>query len=129
MKVEKYIDQQFAEGEKRLEILSFLKNTFQSKTRDEWVEEFEGEDICFSPIHGLGEVFSGTHAIARKMICEIEHPICGPIKQIPFPIKFSGMNPDKMKPPSQLGQDTEDTLFSLGFSKKKILELRSNGVI
>jgi crotonobetainyl-CoA:carnitine CoA-transferase CaiB-like acyl-CoA transferase len=123
------IDHQFDEGEKRVEILSFLKDTFLSRTRAEWIDQFKDADICFSPVHDLKEVFSDPHARSREMVTGINHPRCGTIKQIGFPIKFSGVTQNEMEPPALLGQHTEEILLDLGYSRKKILELRANKTI
>lgn len=126
---EDLIDHQFDEDEKRLEILNFLRNTFRSKTCDEWVEEFKNEDICFSPIHDLEEVFSDPHVASREMIQEMDHPRCGKIQQVGFPVKFSGMKTEMGQSPPLLGEHTEEVLLSLGYFKDEILILKSEGVI
>ena len=129
LKRQDFIDHQYAEEEKREEILSFLSDTFRSKTRDEWVREFEGEEICFSPVHDLEEVFSDPQVISRKMIQHIDHPRCGSIKQLGFPVKFSRAEMDRKEPPPSLGEHTEEILGHLGYSKEEVLRLKSEGVI
>jgi len=96
---EDLVEYQLATGEKREEIFSFLRQTFLTKTRDEWVDELKYMDICFGSVNTIEEVFSDPQVLHRRMLVEIDHPTEGKIKQIGIPIKFSETPGEIRTPP------------------------------
>lgn len=66
-----------------------LQELFLTKTRDEWVKEAEGHDICLSPILDLEEVEKDAHLNEREMFFEMEHADYGKVKGVNQPFKFS----------------------------------------
>ena len=86
-------------------------------------------NIPCSPINSLAEVFEDPQVIHREMVCEIDHPTEGRIKQIGIPIKFS-KTPGQLKlPPPQLGEHTTTILLELGYTEEQIQNFRNNHVI
>lgn len=68
--------------------------------------------------------------LARGMIQEVEHPICGPVKLITTPVKYSHSTPGIRSAPPTLGQHTDEILTDMvGMSVDEIARLRSEGVI
>ena len=64
------------------------------------------------------------------MVQEIEHPMCGPIKLVNTPVKFSESTPGIRTPPPTLGQHTDEILGeSLGMSIEEIEGLRHEGIV
>jgi crotonobetainyl-CoA:carnitine CoA-transferase CaiB-like acyl-CoA transferase len=63
---------------------AFLRETFATRTRDEWEAWFQGRDVCFAPLLDLKEAFDHPHATARRMI---ERDAEGNL-HIGLPIKF-----------------------------------------
>lgn len=126
---EDFIEHQFAEGEKREEILQYFKETFLTKTRDEWVGILRQKDTCVAPVYSPDEVISDPQLLARRMIVEVEHPTLGRAKQIGSMIKLSE-SPFQVRNWSQrFGQHTEEILLKLGYDKARINELREAEVI
>lgn len=68
-------------------------------------------------------------AKARGMVKEIDHPVCGPIKVINTPVKYSNADPSIRTPPPLLGEHTDEVLEGLGLNKDKIQTLKQNGVV
>jgi len=68
------------------ELIAFLRETFAGKTRDEWVEWFEGRDVAFSPVLDFREAFDEPHVAERHLIVEAE----GGGRHIAPPIRFAG---------------------------------------
>ncbi|MBK9329112.1 MAG: CoA transferase [Sphingobacteriales bacterium] len=66
-----------------------LQEIFLTKSRDEWVKEAEGHDICLSPILDLEEVEKDEHLNEREMFFETEHADYGKVKGVNQPFKFS----------------------------------------
>ena len=49
-------------------LADFLKETFMTRTRDEWVAWFAGRDVCFAPVNGTREALDNPQARHRGMI-------------------------------------------------------------
>lgn len=124
---EDLIPYQYAEGEKREEIVSFLREAFLKRTRDEWFELLK-EGTCIAPVYTLDEAFRDPQVQHRQMIVEIDHPRLGKVKQVGISIKLSD-TPGQVRHAGTLpGTDTEEVLLGLGYSSKEIEELRQKGV-
>ena len=120
---------QFAMGEEGEKAMSELQSVFLSKTRKEWLDLFESQDICYAPINSAEDVVADPQVKQREMIFEMEHPVEGKITTIGFPFKFSE-TPGKVRMPSPtLGQHTEEVLKGLGYNDSDIQEMKEKGVI
>ena len=123
------IDQQWATGQKRVETISILQETFRTKSRDEWCQLLKELDIEVGPVNNIGEAFDDPQVLHRQMVVDIEHPMAGQMRQIGLPFKFSE-TPGQIKRPAPLiGQDTEAILMEMGYSEKDIGEFRDAEVI
>ena len=123
------IDQQWAAGDKRVETISILQETFRTKNRDEWYQQLRDLDIEVAPVNSLREAFNNPQVLHRQMVMDVKHPIAGQIHQIGQPFKFSE-TPGQIKRPAPLiGQDTEAILMEMGYSEKNIGEFRAAEVI
>ncbi|HUV51506.1 MAG TPA: CaiB/BaiF CoA-transferase family protein [Dehalococcoidia bacterium] len=126
---EDFIEHQYAEGEKRDEILQYFKKTFLTKTRDEWLKILRQKDTCVAPVYSPEEVIRDPHLIARGMIVKVPHPILGQAKQIGPIIKLS-KSPFKARNWAQrFGQHTDEIMRQLGYTKARIKKLREAEII
>jgi crotonobetainyl-CoA:carnitine CoA-transferase CaiB-like acyl-CoA transferase len=124
-----FIDKQYAEGEERDRIHAELTELFLTKTRDEWLELFRGEESMTDGVFSIDEVENDPHAKARNMIVEMDHPTAGKIKGIGIPLKFSGTPATELVPPPALGQHNTEILALIGIDKEGAEELREKGVV
>ncbi len=122
-------DKQFVAGEEFERLHKDLSDLFMTKTMQEWVDLFRGEESMADAVLSIDEVEHDPHAIARKMIVEMDHPTEGKIKGIGVPIKFSDTEATDLVPPPILGQHNDEILSMLGFSKAQIDQLRADGII
>ena len=58
--------------------------TFASRTRDEWMEVFEGTDACVAPVLSMAEAPKHPHNVARETFIEVD----GIVQPAPAP-RFS----------------------------------------
>lgn len=126
---EEYIAHQFDEGERRLEILQFLRETFKTKTREEWMEEFKDLDVCFGKVLALDETFQDPQVIHRRMVTDFRDSQKGNTKLLSSPIKLSETPPEIRSAPADFGEHTEEVLQELGFGRNEIEELKKEGVV
>jgi len=52
------------------ELIGFLKDTFATKTRAQWVEWFTDKDVAFSPVLDFREALDEPHIAARGLLVE-----------------------------------------------------------
>lgn len=123
------IPHQRAKGEKLQEVHSAIKETFLTKTRDEWFQIMKDADTCVSPVLELDEVVNDPQLLSRDMFPEFDHPTEGKVRQLGMPIKLSE-TPAKFRGFAPLiGQHTEEVLQGLGYTKNQIEEMRKSGAI
>ena len=125
---EDFIADQFAEGERREEILRFFRDAFRRKTLAEWVRELAALEICFGPVNTLDETFADPQVRHRQMVVDMDTP-GGSLRMTGVPIKLSETPGALRTPPVTLGQHTDEVLRSLGFGNEEIERLRETGVV
>ncbi len=68
------------------ELIDFLRATFASKTREEWVQWFADKDVAFSPVLNFREALDEPHIAERGLLVEAD----GGGKHIAPAIRFAG---------------------------------------
>jgi len=97
---------------------------FASKTRDEWIEIFEGTDACVAPVLDWDEVEQHPHNAARGTFTRVD----GVMQAAPAP-RFDRTPTDAPAPPRAPGGDAVSILQGLDMDEAAIARLRSTGVI
>ncbi|MEM1075828.1 MAG: CaiB/BaiF CoA-transferase family protein [Pseudomonadota bacterium] len=101
-----------------------LASLFRTRTRDDWVAEFDGTDACVAPVLDFGE--ARTHPVnrARGVFGESD----GVWQARPAP-RFSRSDPSDPSDPKAAGADTDTVLTQLGFDASGIAGLRNRGIL
>jgi crotonobetainyl-CoA:carnitine CoA-transferase CaiB-like acyl-CoA transferase len=126
---EDFIPSQYDEGEKREGMFSFLRATFKTKTREEWMEELKDVDVCFGKVLTLEETLRDPQVVSRGMVTDFEDGRKGNMRVLSSPLKLSGTPPDIRTAPADFGEHTEEVLGELGFNADQIEELKKSGVV
>ena len=123
------VDDAFAVGERRDEVIAVLEETFSARTRAEWLDLFNGLDVCVAPVNDLSETFTDEHVRSRRMV--FDHPVAGvgDWTHLGDPIKIDGSSAAIRLPPPQLGEHTDQVLESAGLSADEIATLHADGVV
>lgn len=106
------------------EMIKRFASIFKTKTRDEWMQIFEGTDACVAPILELNEVASHPHNRHRGVFLKRE----GIVQPAPAPRLSrtpgaAGLIPKKEK------LDTHQILRELGYTERTIEQLLRQSVI
>lgn len=116
----------------REEINAILEKRFKEKTKDEWMQAFEGSGLPYGAINDVVEAVEHPQAQARNMIMEVEDFEAardGVLRMIGPAMKFQGAKMGVRIKPPLLGEHTNDVLSELGYAASDITQLRKSGVI
>jgi crotonobetainyl-CoA:carnitine CoA-transferase CaiB-like acyl-CoA transferase len=105
-----------------------VRQIIKSKTRDEWVEEFDKVDACVEPVLSLSEALNNTYAKERDLVVDVEIPGGGKVRQLACPIKFSRTTPEYRQAGVSPGVHTKEVLLELGYSEEEIEALDKAGL-
>lgn len=106
------------------DIKAALTESFRAKSREEWVEIFEGSDACVAGVLDFKEAVNHPHNRARATYIEIN----GDLQPAPAP-RFSRTQCDVPEAPRAEGADTRNVLSGWGFSEEQIAALEGAGVL
>ena len=63
------------------------------------------------------------------MVVEVDHPTLGKVKQVGIPFKMSETQPELRSMAPLTGQNTEEILLELGYTKANIKKLKDAGLV
>jgi len=124
-----WLGRQFVIGEEADKLRRAISAFFLTKERDEWIHDAAGYDLCLTPILEISEIENDPQLKARDMIVEQTHPLCGKIKTIGVPLKFSETPATPGAPAPLLGRDTQSIMKEIGYTQRDISALAKEGVI
>lgn len=108
-----------------------IRNIMKSKTRDEWVEFFSQDDICFTPVLTLEEMCQHPQVLAREMVQTVHNVRnCGKdVVVTGIPIKLSDTPGQVVLSFPELGGNNQEVLTAAGYSQEEIAALAADKVI
>jgi len=128
---EDLVPHQQASGQQKDEVAKFLKETFLTRTRDEWFELLKDRDISVGKVYSLEEALADPQVAHRGMVVEVEAPGMpgGTVSQVGIPIRLSD-TPGRVRfAGSVTGHHTDRVLGGLGYTTEQLKDLRQRGVV
>jgi crotonobetainyl-CoA:carnitine CoA-transferase CaiB-like acyl-CoA transferase len=109
------LERQLSAGADQAEVLSEIRRTFASRTRDEWLAFFAAHDVGVTPVNRARDALADAHVAARGAVVR-----GGDLRAVRPP--FARIVPD-LSPAPGLGQHTDEVLSAcynghLGLSKE-----------
>jgi crotonobetainyl-CoA:carnitine CoA-transferase CaiB-like acyl-CoA transferase len=127
--LEDYLPDPVESRRKQREAVAALAGIFLGKTRAEWMPILMKADTCVTPVNEIDELFDDPQIIARKMVVEVDHPTLGKVKQVGIPFKMSETQPELRSMAPLTGQNTEEILLELGYTKANIKKMKDAGLV
>ncbi|WP_372501582.1 CaiB/BaiF CoA-transferase family protein [Tistrella mobilis] len=103
---------------------SAYADVFRRRTRDEWMEIFEGSDACVAPVLTLNELEAHPHNAARGIYVRQN----GVMQAAPAP-RFDRTPSGPLRPPQAAGANSADVLRLAGFADDDIAAMQADGTI
>lgn len=124
-----FVDQQTVQIIDPPAFYEYFRANFTKKTRAEWIEILEGEDIPVMPMKGFADVSEDPQAWANDYLEHVEFAN-GHVDVMPTsPIEMLSVGSLKTVPSHTVGQDTTDVLASLGYTQEQIDKMRAEGAV
>jgi alpha-methylacyl-CoA racemase len=125
---EDLIEQQFAPHGSEAHMA--IAEEFRKRTREEW-ERFAAErECCVEPVLSVDEVVDSSLMASRESIIEIEDAgAAKPVRQVDFPVRFSGGHRAPRRAAPELGEHTEEVLAAAGYGAAEIESLLESGAV
>jgi crotonobetainyl-CoA:carnitine CoA-transferase CaiB-like acyl-CoA transferase len=110
------------------ELIGLLDTVFSTRTRAEWGEALDREDVWWAPVQTTEEVLSDPQVHASGALVEVPDG-AGSATMVASPVDFLGTPSAPASMPPELGQHTDEILSELGHSRESIQSLRAGGVV
>jgi len=125
-------DRRFKDRESRrehyAELEAELAPVFAQRTRDEWLQRLQENDVPAGPLYNMEEVIADPQVNHLGLVDEMEHPAAGPMKFVSPGVSYD-LPHSQSSPPPLLGEHTRAILHELGYSESKIKELHGQGIV
>ena len=105
-----------------------LAPIFQNKTRSEWLQVLEAQDVPAAPLYNVAEVLDDPQVRHLGLTEELEHPQAGKLKFVGGPVSFHNLNREGSTAPPLPGEQSGAVLRKLGYADAAIEELRARGI-
>lgn len=126
-------DERFANGFARVrhrrELDAILAEVFRTRSVAEWVEALNGVGVACGPIYKLDQVFADAQVQRAGLLKEVENAAWGPHRVLALPLQLSRTPPTVRHAAPMTGENTRETLESLGYSAAAIDKLLADGVV
>lgn len=94
-----------------------------------WLDLFWAAGVAAGPIATLDQVFRDPQVLERDMLLQCEHPTCGTIPMVGFPVKLSATPHSLRRHPPRLGEHTREVLAELRCAPDVVSEWESRGIV
>jgi formyl-CoA transferase len=118
-----------ARSANRDEIMEVLMPVTRQKTSAEWIKLLNETGVPCGPIYTIDKTFADPQVQHLEMAQPVHSPALGDLTILGHPVSWGEKrNPLRSAAPD-LGQDNEEVLTGLGFSKEQIADLAQREVI
>jgi crotonobetainyl-CoA:carnitine CoA-transferase CaiB-like acyl-CoA transferase len=119
-----------ARSQNRKALNERISEITKTNTSAHWIAALNKAGVPCGPINSIDMTFAEPQVKHLGIARDVTHPKLGNIKVVGNAINMTGApQPKRLKPTPDLGQHTNAVLKGLGFSPKKIKELRSQGAV
>ncbi|HEV7822373.1 MAG TPA: CaiB/BaiF CoA-transferase family protein [Burkholderiales bacterium] len=95
-----------AKNQKELE--SILQPVFSTRTKAEWLAEFDHRGVPCAPINTYPEILNDPHVQFNKLVRDMTLPNGRQTKTVAFPMKISGYEFSVYRNPPELGEHNDE---------------------
>jgi crotonobetainyl-CoA:carnitine CoA-transferase CaiB-like acyl-CoA transferase len=118
-----------ARSSNRDAIMEVLMPVTRKKTSAEWIEILNRAGVPCGPIYRIDESFADPQVKHLAMAQPVHSPVLGDLTILGHPVSHGATRLPIRTPAPELGQDNEEILTSIGYTKEQIADLAQRGII
>jgi crotonobetainyl-CoA:carnitine CoA-transferase CaiB-like acyl-CoA transferase len=126
-------DPRFATSKARSDNREVLTDVLNPVTRQrasaDWIKILNDAGVPCGPIYRVDEAFADPQVRHLAMAQPVHSPVLGDITILGHPVSHGEKRQPIRTPAPELGQDNEDVLTALGYTKDQMADLAQRGVI
>jgi len=107
---------------------SALAPVFLTRSRAEWLQRLEANDVPVVPLYNVAEVLMDPQVRHLDLVEELAHPQAGKLQFVGGPVRYDGLTKEQSMPPPLLGEHSAAILKELGYGQSTIDELVASGI-
>ena len=112
-----FSDERFATREARITnqetLIELLGERFKRRTRGEWCERLQREDVPHAPMYDTSEALLDPQAVHLELTASAQHPVMGLFRTVRSPVSFDGQRALDVRAPPTLGEHSEEIRAAL----------------
>ncbi|MBV8346309.1 MAG: CoA transferase, partial [Mycolicibacterium sp.] len=109
-------------------LVAELDAIFATRTRHEWCEIFDRENVWWAPLQPSHEAIEDPQAEASGAFVDVPSD-AGPVRMVASPVDFRSTPTEQRSMPPEAGQHTEEILLELGMGWDEIVAAKEAGAI
>ena len=107
---------------------SVLAPVFLTRSRPEWLQRLEADDVPVVPLYNVAEVLKDPQVRHLDLVEELDHPQAGKLQFVGGPVRYDGLIKAQATPPPLLGEHSTAILKELGYGPADVEELVKQGI-
>ena len=106
-----------------------LAPVFATKTREEWLQMLEANDVPAVPLYNVAEVLEDPQVRHLDLVEELAHPQAGKLQFVGGPVRYDGLAKEQSTPPPLVGEHSAAILKELGYDQFNVDDLVLAGIV
>jgi len=107
---------------------STLAPVFLTRSRAEWLQQLEADDVPVVPLYNVGEVLMDPQVRHLDLVEELAHPQAGKLQFVGGPVRYDGLTKEQSTPPPLLGEHSAAILKELGYDQTDVDGFVAQGI-
>ncbi len=122
-------DAQFSDEREKTRVVATIRSRFRSKTRAEWEAMFAKANLPIIGVKNVADLVRDPQVKARDLLPVVDVPGLWKVQVIGHPAKHSVSTTRNPARAPGKGEDTDEILASLGYTRKQVESLVKKGVV
>jgi crotonobetainyl-CoA:carnitine CoA-transferase CaiB-like acyl-CoA transferase len=105
-----------------------LAPVFATKTREEWLQMLEANDVPAVPLYDIAEVLENPQVRHLDLVEKVAHPQAGKLQFVGGPVRYDGLAKEQSTPPPLVGEHSAAILKELGYDQTDVDGFVAQGI-